>query len=311
VDEAKTLSKTHEVGVELVEFVAKSTDGKLYKVTALINGAEEAKIKTTVTKMTTVVDNFDSKSQKTIRFFSEPEIDKAAMLQKTQGTKTTGAAISAADDAKVGAKATENTSVTQASKATADNGVKDQAKAVKGRKISAAAAELTAEERYSRLKQPKVMTGYIDRYGDTRKEVKDFDPRVLDEARRIRAEELPDLSIGSFKRNVAVVRVKIDGKERIIGSVNDPNALHSEQQILKTIEKEVGPLNVPGNRKRVELLEVYSEREPCAEMCSKHLKTFFPNAKIYYTMSEEWTVQRAKELRDRWLGAASASTASP
>jgi hypothetical protein len=63
-------AQAREAEVELVEFVASSVDGKLYKVTAEITGFEQGKVKTKVKSFVPAVDDFAAR--KRVIFFSKP-----------------------------------------------------------------------------------------------------------------------------------------------------------------------------------------------------------------------------------------------
>jgi hypothetical protein len=125
-----------------------------------------------------------------------------------------------------------------------------------------------------------------------------MDPEVLKRAAQERA-KIGVADEDFHHRNVAVIKFERDGKVGYIATANVPEALHSEEVLI-------GKLNAddPGMTK-TKILEVFSEREPCASKCKPLLeqqrakmKYDFP---LHHWVPEKGTLgERAELLRGKY-----------
>jgi hypothetical protein len=149
----------------------------------------------------------------------------------------------------------------------------------------------TAHEAYeanlARLREkPKAVT----RGPDLEPRKANADPRLIEAVRQERAANT-DLSPGSFNSNVAAVRVRIDGQEHILTASNSAYNLHSEEWLedqMKFIGDEITLRSANRRNPKVEVLEWFSEREPCNGRCSTLLRTAYPDAKVSYLIPDPW-----------------------
>ena len=115
----------------------------------------------------------------------------------------------------------------------------------------------------------------------------------------------------TFSANFAAFKVRIDGKEQILVARNTERELHSEGWIVKRLEAEVGPLTIPSNADRVRVLQIFTERAPCAGQCELIISRYFKDAAVFFWVpqtGERWG-PAAEALREYWLGIKPLTTA--
>ncbi len=154
-------------------------------------------------------------------------------------------------------------------------------------------------------------------------EAAEYDHDLIEAVKQERAAHT-DLSPGSFRSNVAAVRVRVDGREEILTAANlGQGSLHSEALLKQQLDELVAKVNAlkaeaaaaKGQRVRfqtdVQVIALYSEREPCStSFCNKIIEKDFGKPKVYFTAPEHklhptargMVDPRWKELRDEWLG---------
>jgi hypothetical protein len=89
-------------------------------------------------------------------------------------------------------------------------------------------------------------------------------PSELPEKAKEARAKAPDLSLDSFRSNIAVLKAKVGSGVRYFVSPNDPNRLHSESLLFRQLEEE------DPHHTRTQLIALYTERVPCAQ-CRKDL----------------------------------------
>lgn len=85
-----------------------------------------------------------------------------------------------------------------------------------------------------------------------------------------------------FQKNIAAMKIRLNGKEEYLTAANTPGLTHSEEHLLKQLQ------DLKGNN--IEVLQLYSERIPCKGRCDEYLtalKRYHPKMEIYYTISGE------------------------
>lgn len=108
----------------------------------------------------------------------------------------------------------------------------------------------------------------------------------------------------AFSANFAAFKVTIDGKTKILVARNTEKELHSEGWIVKRLEAEVGPLDIPSNASRVKVEQIFTERAPCAGQCETVIGKYFKDAAVFFWVpktGERWG-GAAETLREYWLG---------
>lgn len=123
----------------------------------------------------------------------------------------------------------------------------------------------------------------------------DFDGKLVTLAREERIHNT-DLSPDTFRQNIAVFKVEVNGKIEYLSAANIPGGKHSETLVVHQLET----LSNSKSLKGVRILQVYSEREPCAGCgndlsgLKRILKQDFP---VFWTVSQKTPlVRRATEL---------------
>jgi Xanthomonas XOO_2897-like deaminase len=84
--------------------------------------------------------------------------------------------------------------------------------------------------------------------------------------------------------NIAACKVLVDGRAVILSARNISKGLHSEARLIAQIEEMVG------NKKSVEVLQIFSERIPCGRSragCMQGLISQFPKADIFFSVTDE------------------------
>ncbi|MDP1589999.1 MAG: polymorphic toxin-type HINT domain-containing protein [Prosthecobacter sp.] len=122
------------------------------------------------------------------------------------------------------------------------------------------------------------------------------DPRLVQEARSYRAAE-GLLTPNGMQRNVAVAKVKIDGKTEFLRRHNEPflngtGSMHSEELLAQQIKD----LRREGHIVKVE--ELFTERIPCTETgcCRSVIRSEMVGARVYYWTSGQATKSKAADL---------------
>jgi Xanthomonas XOO_2897-like deaminase len=132
----------------------------------------------------------------------------------------------------------------------------------------------------------KMRTPIWHRYGRTTAPI---DPRLLQRAKLMRAAHA-GVSDKAFREyNVAVARVRVDGKIRYLSTVNTPTGLHAEQWIYARV-------HALGKPPRVVLEQLYTERIPCFKECGPLMRDKFPHASVYFTTAAPGPA-RGRQLR--------------
>ena len=123
-----------------------------------------------------------------------------------------------------------------------------------------------------------------------------IDRKLLETGRDIRATQAGIRPEDFREFNVAVARVRIDGRLEYFDAGNIPGkafgasrGLDSEQLILTQLHE------LKKQRKTVILEQLYSERIPCKD-CQDKLNHEFPNAAVYYTVPEMRGQSRGEAL---------------
>jgi hypothetical protein len=122
-----------------------------------------------------------------------------------------------------------------------------------------------------------------------------IDRRLLDAARQLRLRA--GVSLEEFRSiNIAIAKVRINGRDDLIGVSNYPGHLlgggrgfDSEPLIVQHL------IDLRRRGARVELVQLYSERIPCAS-CRRLLDDKFPNAPVFYTIRQERGAARGEAL---------------
>jgi len=136
------------------------------------------------------------------------------------------------------------------------------------------------------------------------------DPELIDQVRRARATDEAKrvdgdaFDLESFEANYAAFKVTVDGRPMIVVARNTEGELHSEHWILAYLEKLVGPIRTGSkNRERVRVLQVFTEREPCAGQCERIMSDLFKEAKVFFWVPQDkrWSAA-SKILHEFWLG---------
>ena len=97
-------------------------------------------------------------------------------------------------------------------------------------------------------------------------------------------------------RNVAVARIRVNGEERIMTRLNDPNLLHSEERLARDVDR----LRRKGFK--VEVEEIFTERIPCTEQgCREQIRATLDDANTYFYTRQNGQ-RAAKDLAEgyRW-----------
>jgi hypothetical protein len=139
------------------------------------------------------------------------------------------------------------------------------------------------------------------------------DPELAQRALQFRVEN-DMLTPEAFRQNVAVIKYEQDGKVDFLVRANDPRKLHSEVEATKELER------LDPGWKRTQILEVYTERHPCAS-CWPNLRAvrrIIKNIRVaqgksatdfrtYYSVpKDEPGMTRASELAKQYYSGGSA-----
>jgi hypothetical protein len=132
----------------------------------------------------------------------------------------------------------------------------------------------------------------------------DCPPELIEAVRSARAKD-DAVSDRSFGSNYAAFEVEVQGepKPRILAQPNTPHTMHSEGWLTGAVEKITGDPKFLGNLNKATVTHVFSEREPCAERCSRIFRARYPLAKIHFLVSAPpRDLPATKALCEIWIG---------
>jgi hypothetical protein len=108
-----------------------------------------------------------------------------------------------------------------------------------------------------------------------------------------------DLSLDSFRSNIAVLKAEVNGRLTYFVSPNDPGELHSESLIFRQVEA------IDPHYQRTRLIALYTERDPCGN-CRANLIGIRRERKqdfgVFYSLTRSGNVTRdAQALMDAYI----------